>query len=206
MVKRAKLRKITAGLLAFMLVTSALPVVDILPIDSGVSFGITASAADGNVVASGYCGKNGGQNVKWELTENGTLPDGATAYKLTITGLGEMAGYDFFNQSPWNSNGQHITSVDIAYGVTSIGAGAFFDCSALTSVTIPKSVTSIGASSFYDCSALKSVTIPNSVTSIGESAFYCCSSLTSVTIPDSVTSIGGAAFAVCCSFPSGTLS
>ena len=197
MVKRAKLRKITAGLLAFMLVTSALPVVDILPIDSGVSFGITASAADGNVVASGYCGKNGGQNVKWELTENGTLPDGATAYKLTITGLGEMAGYDFFNQSPWNSNGQHITSVDIAYGVTSIGAGAFFDCSALTSVTIPKSVTSIGASSFYDCSALKSVTIPNSVTSIGGSAFYCCSSLTSVTIPDSVTSIGGAAFAVC---------
>ena len=197
MVKRAKLRKITAGLLAFMLVTSALPVVDILPIDSGVSFGITASAADGNVVASGYCGKNGGQNVKWELTENGTLPDGATAYKLTITGLGEMAGYDFFNQSPWNSNGQHITSVDIAYGVTSIGAGAFFDCSALTSVTIPKSVTSIGASSFYDCSALKSVTIPNSVTSIGGSAFYCCSSLTSVTIPDCVTSIGGAAFAVC---------
>ena len=205
MVKRAKLRKITAGLLAFMLVTSALPVVDILPIDSGVSFGITASAADGNVVASGYCGKNGGQNVKWELTENGTLPDGATAYKLTITGLGEMAGYDFFNQSPWNSNGQHITSVDIAYGVTSIGAGAFFDCSALTSVTIPKSVTSIGASSFYDCSALKSVTIPNSVTSIGGSAFYCCSALTSVTIPDSVTSIGDNTFYKCSKLKSVTI-
>lgn len=72
MVKRAKLRKITAGLLAFMLVTSALPVG--VPIGSGVSFGITASAADGNVVASGYCGKNGsGQDVEWELTENGTL-------------------------------------------------------------------------------------------------------------------------------------
>ena len=205
MVERAKLRKITAGLLAFMLVTSALPVVDILPIDSGVSFGITASAADGNVVASGYCGKNGGQNVKWELTENGTLPDGATAYKLTITGLGEMAGYDFFNQSPWNSNGQHITSVDIAYGVTSIGAGAFFDCSALTSVTIPKSVTSIGASSFYDCSALKSVTIPNSVTSIGGAAFYECSSLTSVTIPDSVTSIGDNTFYKCSKLKSVTI-
>ena len=205
MVKRAKLRKITAGLLAFMLVTSALPVVDILPIDSGVSFGITASAADGNVVASGYCGKNGGQNVKWELTENGTLPDGATAYKLTITGLGEMAGYDFFNQSPWNSNGQHITSVDIAYGVTSIGAGAFFDYSALTSVTIPKSVTSIGASSFYDCSALESVTIPNSVTSIGGAAFYECSSLTSVTIPDSVTSIGDNTFYKCSKLKSVTI-
>ena len=205
MVKRAKLRKITAGLLAFMLVTSALPVG--VPIGSGVSFGITASAADGNVVASGYCGKNGsGQDVEWELTENGTLSDGVTpAYKMTITGSGEMADYDFFNQYPWNSYVQHITSVDIAYGVTSIGAGAFFDCSALTSVTIPNSVTSIGGSAFYCCSALKSVTIPNSVTSIGESAFYCCSSLTSVTIPDSVESIGGAAFLGCKNLESVTI-
>ena len=205
MVKRAKLRKITAGLLAFMLVTSALPVG--VPIGSGVSFGITASAADGNVVASGYCGKNGsGQDVEWELTENGTLSDGVTpAYKMTITGSGEMADYDFFNQYPWNSYVQHITSVDIAYGVTSIGAGAFFSCSELKSVNIPNSVKSIGRSAFYSCSALTSVTIPNSVTSIGESAFYCCSSLTSVTIPDSVESIGGAAFLGCKNLESVTI-
>ena len=190
-----------------MLVTSALPVVDILPIDSGVSFGITASAADGNVVASGYCGKNGsGQDVEWELTENGTLSDGVTpAYKMTITGSGEMADYDFFNQYPWNSYVQHITSVDIAYGVTSIGAGAFFSCSELKSVNIPNSVKSIGRSAFYSCSALTSVTIPNSVTSIGESAFYYCSSLTSVTIPDSVESIGGAAFLGCKNLESVTI-
>lgn len=197
MVKRAKLRKITAGLLAFMLVTSALPVVDILPIDSGVSFGITASAADGNVVASGYCGKNGGQNVKWELTENGTLPDGATAYKLTITGSGEMAGYDFFNKSPWNSYEQYITSVNIADGVTSIGGDAFFNFSSLESVTIPNSVTSIGGSAFYCCSSLTSVTIPDRVKSIGESAFDGCSKLESVTIPCSVTSIGSYVFYYC---------
>ena len=205
MVKRAKLRKITAGLLAFMLVTSALPVG--VPIGSGVSFGITASAADGNVVASGYCGKNGsGQDVEWELTENGTLSDGVTpAYKMTITGSGEMADYDFFNQYPWNSYVQHITSVDIAYGVTSIGAGAFFSCSELKSVNIPNSVKSIGRSAFYSCSALTSVTIPNSVTSIGESAFYYCSSLTSVTIPDSVTSIGDNTFYECSKLKSVTI-
>ena len=180
-----------------MLVTSALPVG--VPIGSGVSFGITASAADGNVVASGYCGKNGsGQDVEWELTENGTLSDGVTpAYKMTITGSGEMADYDFFNQYPWNSYVQHITSVDIAYGVTSIGAGAFFDCSALTSVTIPNSVTSIGESAFYCCSSLTSVTIPDSVESIGGAAFLGCKNLESVTIPNSVTSIGGAAFYEC---------
>ena len=188
-----------------MLVTSALPVG--VPIGSGVSFGITASAADGNVVASGYCGKNGsGQDVEWELTENGTLSDGVTpAYKMTITGSGEMADYDFFNQYPWNSYVQHITSVDIAYGVTSIGAGAFFSCSELKSVNIPNSVKSIGRSAFYSCSALTRVTIPNSVTSIGESAFYYCSSLTSVTIPDSVESIGGAAFLGCKNLESVTI-
>ncbi|MGM9747082.1 MAG: leucine-rich repeat protein [Paludibacteraceae bacterium] len=66
------------------------------------------------------------------------------------------------------------------YSVTSIGEGAFWDCTGLTSVTIPNSVTSIGYSAFYDCSGLTSVTIPNSVTSIGKSAFYGCSGLTSV--------------------------
>ena len=208
MVKRAKLRKITAGLLAFMLVTSALPVGDILPIDSGVSFGITASAEDQtfSVKDSGYCGENGGQNVIWTLTENGTLPDGVTtAYKLTITGSGEMAGYDFYNRSPWNSYEKSITSVDIADGVTSIGEDAFFNCSSLESVTIPNSVKSIGGAAFYGCSALTSVTIPDSVTSIGRSAFSFCSSLTSVTIPNSVTSIGDTAFHGCSKLESVTI-
>ena len=57
------------------------------------------------------------------------------------------------------------------YSVTSIGEGAFYNCSGLTSVTIGNSVTSIGYSAFERCSGLTSVTIPNSVTSIGGYAF-----------------------------------
>ena len=68
------------------------------------------------------------------------------------------------------------------YSVTSIGDGAFLDCSGLTSVDIPNSVTYIGYGAFSDCSGLTSVTIPNSITSIGNSAFYGCSGLTSVTV------------------------
>ena len=73
-----------------------------------------------------------------------------------------------------------LKSVTIGNSVTSIGEGAFEDCSGLKSVTIPNSVTSIGEQAFYDCRGLTSVTIGNSVTSIGEGAFYECSGLTSV--------------------------
>ncbi len=74
---------------------------------------------------------------------------------------------------------------------------AFYDCDHLTSVTIGNGVTSIGANAFRDCDNLTSVTIGNGVTSIGEWAFYYCGNLTSVTIPDSVTSIGDYAFRYC---------
>ena len=93
--------------------------------------------------------------------------------------------------------GKARISYSIPNSVTSIGNGAFDDCSSLTSVSIPNSVTSIGNYAFHYCRSLTNVTIPNSVTSIGECAFIGCSSLTSATIGNSVTSIGGWAFSEC---------
>ncbi|MBO5888088.1 MAG: leucine-rich repeat domain-containing protein [Bacteroidaceae bacterium] len=90
-----------------------------------------------------------------------------------------------------------LTSVTIHNSVTSIGSYAFSGCSGLTSVNIPNSVTSIVSRVFYNCTGLTTITIPNSVTSIESDAFSGCSGLTSVTIPNSVTSIGGYAFSGC---------
>ena len=98
-----------------------------------------------------------------------------------------------------------LISVAIPNSVTSIAVGAFADCSGLTSITIGNSVTSIGDFAFYNCSSLTSVTIPNSVTSIGEWAFMRCSGLTSVTIPNSVTSIAVGAFVDCSGLTSVTI-
>lgn len=64
----------------------------------------------------------------------------------------------------------------------------------ITSITIPNSVTSIGGGAFKDCSGLTSIEIPNSVTSIGERAFEGCTGLFSIDVPNSVTSIGDKAF------------
>ena len=98
-----------------------------------------------------------------------------------------------------------VTYQNETYSVTSIGYGAFSDCTGLTSITIPSSVTSIGDQAFDSCSGLTSITIPNSVTWIGIFAFSGCTSLTSITIPNSVTYIGNNAFSGCTGLTSITI-
>ena len=61
--------------------------------------------------------------------------------------------------------------------VTSIGDGAFRECSGLTSIEIPGSVTSIGYCAFAYCSGLTSVTsLATTAPGLGSYAFYGISS------------------------------
>lgn len=66
-----------------------------------------------------------------------------------------------------------LTSCTVVAGsqMTTIGEGAFYNCSGLTSFNIPSGVTTIGNYAFYN-TVIESVTIPSSVTSIGDYAFY----------------------------------
>jgi len=126
-------------------------------------------------------------------------PKGKTSVSFTIPNSVTSIGVGAF----WNCTS--LTSVTIPNSVTSIGLQAFSGCTSLASVTIPNSVTSIGNQAFSGCTSLASVTIPNSVTIIDNYAFSGCTSLTSVTIPNSVTSIGKEAFRVCTSLTSVTI-
>lgn len=148
-------------------------------------FPVSAFAA-GDVVASGTCGVN----LTWVLSERGTL---------TISGTGDMMNYFVASSVPWYNYCESIYSVDIKYGVTTIGYGAFYGCSNLTNVSISDSVSTIEYSAFEGCNSLTNISIPDSVTSIGGYAFRYCNSLTSVAIPEGVTTIGDSAFAFCSS-------
>ena len=129
-------------------------------------------------IESGFCG----DNVTWELYENG---------KLIINGTGAMTNYGFTG-SPFRYRND-IKNVVISDGVTTIGDNAFMGCTA-TTIAIPDSVTSIGMNALVYCTNLTSITIPDSVTAIGEYAFSGCANLSSITIPDSVTTIGRCTF------------
>ena len=61
-------------------------------------------------------------------------------------------------------------------------------------VTIGNSVTSIGNGAFFECSNLSSVTIPNSVAHIGDGAFSVCLDLTSVYFQGNAPSFGADVF------------
>ena len=77
--------------------------------------------------------------------------------------------------------------------VTTIGAGAFANCTALTSLSIPDSVIAIGNSAFTGCTGLTSLTLPGSVAAIGDSAFANCTQLEAVYALGSAT-LGSGAF------------
>ena len=171
------MKKVLSLLLSLAMLLSIVSVVDF--------------SAYADTLTTGKCG----DNVKYSFeSDTGTL---------TISGTGDMYDYSS-NKSVFYDNGK-IKTVIIEKGVTSIGSGAFENCTRLSSITIPDSVTSIGNYVFEYCESLTSVTIPDSVTSIGDCAFGFCSSLASVTISDSVTSIGNSAFKFCLSLASVTI-
>ena len=119
--------------------------------------------------------------------------DGVTIYynfinntKLEVTYRG--SSYDSYSNE-YSGNvviPESVTYNEKIYSVTSIGETSFYSCS-VKSITIPNSVTSIGGGAFGECSGLTSIIIPNSVTSIGSLAFYRCSGLTTIKVQEGNT-------------------
>ena len=110
-----------------------------------------------------------------------------------------------------------LETVEVPYGVTSIGTGAFCDCTALKTADLPTNWIYVYSYAFYGCTSLESVTeikyinegvfshckaltvfpVKDGTEVISEDAFYHCYGLVDITIPASVTTIEPLAFRSC---------
>ena len=132
----------------------------------------TASSTAASAVAAEANEGTCGEGVTWALAD-GTL---------TISGTGRMTNFTADAPAPWADLADQITTVEVDGTVTSVGATAFKDCTALTTVNIADGVEYIEAGAFNGCTALTEANIPESVTYIKAGAFKGCEALTSVTI------------------------
>ena len=139
-----------------------------------------AAAEETDGAHTGYCGawvwneetgeKQYGENLTWTLTDD----------TLTISGQGEMAGWNNDEDPPWTQYRDEIRHVVIENGVISIGTRAF-----AYNAFIPMSLADPEPSGFL----IESVDLGETVQGIGNFAFANCTLLQSIEIPASVKSI-----------------
>lgn len=95
-----------------------------------------------------------------------------------------------------------LKSVNIEFGVTSIGECAFLGCSKLKDISLPQTISEIGADAFNECTALRKIVLPNNLPEIQFNCFANCDHLTDITFPDRLERILNFAFAGCFSLES----
>lgn len=147
---------------------------------------VTVQAAE--TVASGTCG----EDLTWSLDSKGTL---------TISGTGEMYdeyGWHINNGElpPWSAYKESIRKVIVTEGVTTIGANAFYEYTALETVSLPDSLLEIRECAFWGCTALSQINIPHNMDIIEMWAFKGCESLMEIYLPEGV-SLGSCVFLDC---------
>ena len=98
-----------------------------------------------------------------------------------------------------------LKTVTLSSGLQSIDNYAFYGCTSLTSISIPASVTRIYNYAFYGCTALKTVTLNNGLTTLDSDAFNTCTALTAISIPASLTALPDNAFMGCTSLKTVTM-
>lgn len=79
--------------------------------------------------------------------------------------------------------------------LTSIGTGAFQNCTNMHKINIPSGVTSIEPGTFSGCSNLNEIILPEGLQNIKDEAFAGCQNIHTMIIPSTVTYIAGNSFA-----------
>ncbi|MBQ9522051.1 MAG: leucine-rich repeat domain-containing protein, partial [Oscillospiraceae bacterium] len=174
---------------------------------------LTLPASMKNIGADAFNGCSALANVT--LPGSLTLDSGAFSWctgvsNVTFLGTGDMSDFtESYTWTPWYSGcyyGDHDVTVEIASGVTAIGADTFHGSHKIVKATVADTVTKIGASAFEGCSSLGDLDFVQYADEIGEKAFKGCSGAKgAVTVKDGVASIPVEAFRSCSSLDTLTL-
>lgn len=145
----------------------------------------------------GYCGDttiSAGKDVRWRLYDDGTFADGSPAYKLVISGIGNMRSV---NQPGYYSNRGKIKSIVVEDGVTSLGNRCFASITKVESISLGNTLAIIGSSAFESCgheSLKEPVVFPASLTTINTEAFKYSGGTFDLTACTKITNPGSKVF------------
>ena len=89
---------------------------------------------------------------------------------VTIKCRGELPD-DSNGSAGWGDYYLKAKKVIFKKGITSIGAGTFYNFQKLEEVVLPEGLKTIKDSAFWDCYRLKNINVPTSLRTIGASAF-----------------------------------
>ncbi|MDR1893659.1 MAG: leucine-rich repeat domain-containing protein, partial [Spirochaetales bacterium] len=90
-----------------------------------------------------------------------------------------------------------LKSVYLPPGLTTIGWGAFANCSGLEKIVIDGPLEYLPSSCFFECTALKEIRLPPGLKELRTSAFNNCFSLGTLELPESLWTIGDRVFSNC---------
>ena len=163
---------------------------------------------NGEEEPSGKCGENLNYALTqlpysvWIWNQETYQSDEVPAYKLTITGTGDM--YDFsydsntyLSNAPWMKDYvERIAEIELPEGLTRVGDEAFDGCYNARVLSLPSTLRSIGVYAFCNVQGWPSqdLRLPENLVSVDSRAFAYCGGIKNLYLPASLTSIGTAAF------------
>lgn len=146
------------------------------------------------------CDMKEADDLEYQLSVDGTY--------YTVSGIGGFTGENLVilpkhNDLPVTgvkdeafAHNTKLKTVEIGFGIQTIGEAAFYGCSSLQSVTVENGCQEIGYMAFSDCSNLKSVNLNVGLRKIGSYAFSGCG-FTEFVVPEGVKTISDDAFTGC---------
>ncbi|MDE6111597.1 MAG: leucine-rich repeat domain-containing protein [Eubacterium sp.] len=134
-------------------------------------------AQTGNFTKKTY--RVAGENATWALNNNVLTISGTgdisidpeALYRGPISSTSKMVSYSS-SDNAWKPISENVKKLVVSKGITGIPENEFAYFKNLQEAELASGVKSIGAKAFYSCDALSKITIPASVTSIGEDILW----------------------------------